>query len=262
MNDDAVIIAIGRELINGRTLDTNSNYLARNITLLGARVSGIHVIDDVSRDIVKTIKTTLASKPALIITTGGLGPTADDMTLEAVAKAVNKSLVKNKKAMTMLEKRYDELYRKGLLHTKGWNEGRIKMGILPAGAKPLENPVGTAPAAFLKKGTTAIFCLPGVPAEAKAIFDTSILDWIKKHVSNNVWFEKSIRTKSYDESILRILLDKVSAAFPDVYIKSSPAGFLKEKSLEVFFTSVGKNRTLVEDRVYGAMDMLQQLMRK
>ncbi len=261
MNHDVVIIAVGRELVNGRTLDTNSNYLARNITILGTRVSSIHVIDDVSTDIIKTIRTALASKPSLIITTGGLGPTVDDMTLEAVAKALHKRLVKNRKALEMLKKRYEELYRKDLLHTKGWNKGRIKMGIMPAGAKPLKNPVGSAPAVFLKKNNTAIFCLPGVPAEAKAIFDAHILDWIKQHVSNSFWFEKSLRTKSYDESVLRILLDKVSAAFPDVYIKSSPAGFLKEKSLEVFFTSVGRNKAYVEDRVKGAMDMLKQLMR-
>ncbi len=260
MSNDVVIIAIGRELLNGRTLDTNSNYLARNITILGTRVASIHVIDDVSTDIVKTVRMALASKPSLIITTGGLGPTVDDMTLEAVAKALHKRLVKNKKAMAMLEKRYGELYRRGLLHTKGWNEGRIKMGIMPARTKPLKNPVGTAPAAFLKEKNTAIFCLPGVPAEAKAIFDTYILDWIKRHISKNFWCEKFLLTKSYDESVLRILLDKISAAFPDVYIKSSPAGFLKEKSLEVFFTSVGKDRAYVEDRVKGAMDMLKRLM--
>ena len=260
MNKDVIIIAIGRELVNGRTLDTNSRYLARNMTILGLRVASIHVIDDIPADIVKTIKRALAEKPWLVITTGGLGPTVDDMTLQAVAKALNKGLVKNKKAMAMLGKRYDELYRKGLLHTKGWNEGRIKMGIMPAGAKPLKNPVGTAPAAFIKKDGTALFCLPGVPAEAQAFFDTSILAWIKQHAANSFWFEQSLVTKSYDESVLRILLDKVSAAFPDVYIKSSPAGFLKEKSLEVFFTSAGKDKAYVRDRVNGAMDRVKKLL--
>lgn len=258
--NDVVIIAIGRELVNGRILDTNSNYLARNITILGARVSSIHIIDDVSADIIKTIRMALASKPALIITTGGLGPTVDDMTLQAVATAIGRRLVKNKKALAILEKRYDELYRKGLLHTKGLNEGRIKMAIIPAGAMPLKNPVGTAPAVFVKKDRTAIFCLPGVPAEAKAIFDKYILDWVKRHVPNGYWVEKSILTSSYDESVLRALLDKVSAAFPEVYIKSSPAGFLKEKSLEVFFTSVGKDSVCTGKRVQGAVDLLKQLM--
>lgn len=260
MNPDVVIIAVGRELVSGRTLDTNSNYLARNCTMLGLRVTGIHVIDDIPADIIKTMKTALASKPLLIITTGGLGPTADDMTLAAVARALNRSLVKNKRAVAMLEQRYAELYRKGLLHTKGWNEGRIKMALLPARGTPLKNPVGTAPAAMLTHNRTAIFCLPGVPAEARGIFDLWITAWIQRHGPDNVWYEQSLQTKSYDESVLRGLLDKISAAFPDVYIKSSPAGFLKEKSLEVFFTSVGTDRALVKQRVRDAMDMLNNLM--
>jgi nicotinamide-nucleotide amidase len=260
MNNEVVIVAIGRELLTGRTLDTNSNYFAKNVTILGARVSSIHIVDDVLEEIVKVVRWILKSKPAVIITTGGLGPTVDDMTLQAIAKALGRKLVKNKAALSMLEQRYNELYDKGLLHTKGWNEGRIKMGIIPQGSKPLKNPVGTAPAVQIKVNNTAIFCVPGVPAEAKAIFDTYIINWIKQHVSSGYWIEHSILTKSYDESVLRTLIDKVSSTFPDVYIKSSPAGFLKEKSLEVFFTSVGKDKAYVEQRVREAMSMLNQLM--
>lgn len=260
MKNEVIIIAIGRELLTGRTLDTNSNYLAKNVTILGARVSHIHIVDDILDEIVKIIRWALKSKPSVIITTGGLGPTADDMTLQAIAKALGRRLVKNKKALSMLEDRYNELYNKGLLHTKGWNEGRLKMGIMPAGSKPLKNPVGTAPAVFIKVNKTAIFCLPGVPAEAKAIFDSYIIEWIKEHVSEGYWVERSILTGSYDESVLRTLIDKVSSVFPDVYIKSSPAGFLKEKSLEVFFTSVGKDRPYVEERINEAIKMLNQLM--
>ncbi|MGC8900568.1 MAG: competence/damage-inducible protein A [bacterium] len=260
MKNEVVIISIGRELLTGRTLDTNSNYLAKNITALGVRVSSIHTVDDVLKEIVREIRWVIRSKPAVIITTGGLGPTADDMTLQAVAKALNRRLVKNKKALSMLEARYNELYAKGLLHTQGWNEGRIKMGIMPSGSKPLKNPVGTAPAVFLKEGNTVIFCIPGVPAEAKAIFEMYITDWIKHNISTGYWVERSILTKSYDESVLRTLIDRVSSAFPDVYIKSSPAGFLKEKSLEVFFSATGKDEARVRERVNMAVDMLNQLM--
>ena len=63
--NNVIIVAIGRELVNGRTLDTNSRYLARNITILGLRVASIHVIDDVPEDIVKTIRSALAEKPSL-----------------------------------------------------------------------------------------------------------------------------------------------------------------------------------------------------
>lgn len=260
MSNDVVIIAIGKELLTGRTLDTNSNYIAKNVTALGVRVSCIHTVDDVLKDIVREIKWALKLKPSIIITTGGLGPTADDMTLQGVALALNKRLVKNRKAHSMLKTRYNELYNKGLIHTKGWNEGRIKMGIMPAGSKPLKNPVGTAPAVLLKKDYTAIFCIPGVPSEARAIFDTYIAEWIKHNLSVGYRVERLISTRNYDESVLRTLIDKVSAAFPDIYIKSSPKGFLKEKSLEVFFSAVGKDKTKVTDRIDKAVDMLNQLM--
>ncbi|MCL5278150.1 MAG: molybdopterin-binding protein [Deltaproteobacteria bacterium] len=262
MTDDVIIIAIGRELVNGRTLDTNSNYIAKSITKLGARVRGIHITDDVRTEIVGAVRTALAMKPALVITTGGLGPTADDMTLGSVAGALGRRLVKNKEAMSMLGKRYNALYDKGLLHTKGLNEGRTKMAVMPAGARPLENPVGTAPAVVMHKAHTVIFCLPGVPAEAKAVFDTHVADWVRRHLSKGYWLERSVLTDSYDESVLGALLDRVSASFPDVYMKSSPAGFLKEKSLEVFFTSVGKDRASAEKRIAGAIDMVNRLMHK
>jgi len=257
---DVIIIAIGRELISGRTVDTNSNYLAKNISALGARVSGIHIIDDNITDIVRELKQALLSKPALIITTGGLGPTADDMTLKAVSKALGKRLVKNKDALKMVKSRYHELYRKGLLNTDELIEGRIKMAIIPSGAKPLPNPVGTAPAVFITHDYSVIFCLPGVPAETKAIFNMYILQWVKQHISKGYCVEKSIMASSYDESALVALLDKVSAMYPDVYIKSSPTGFLKEKSPEIFFTSVGGNKAYTEERVENAVNTLKQLM--
>lgn len=258
--NDVKIISVGRELITGRTADTNSNYLARQITLLGARVSSVHVIDDVLSDIVKTLKFSLKQKPALIITTGGLGPTRDDMTLEGVAKALGKRLEGNKRALTMIKKRYDMLYRQGLLHTAGLNEARIKMSILPSGAKPITNPAGTAPGVFINHGKTAIFCLPGVPSEMKGIFEMHIYGWINAHISNGVWFEKMINVKSHDESILRGFIDQVAKTYPEVYIKSSPAGFDKVKSLDVFFTSTGKSKANVQSRVNKAVRMLNGIM--
>ncbi|MCL4478883.1 MAG: molybdopterin-binding protein [Deltaproteobacteria bacterium] len=259
--NDVKIISIGRELITGRTVDTNSNYLARQITLLGAAVSSVYVIDDVLSDIVKTLKFSLKQKPALIITTGGLGPTRDDMTLKGVAKALGKRLEGNKRALTMIRKRYDMLYRQGLLHTAGLNEARIKMSILPSGAKPITNPAGTAPGVLIHHGETAIFCLPGVPSEMKGIFEMHIYGWIKTHISNGVWFEKMINVNNHDESILRRFIDRTAQMYPEVYIKSSPAGFDKVKSLDVFFTSTGKNKAYVQSRVNKAMKMLKSLIR-
>lgn len=260
--NDIIIIAVGRELLSGRTLDTNSNYLAKAVTIAGLRVSGIHTIDDVEADIIKTVKRSLTEKPAVIIMTGGLGPTADDRTLRSVAKALGKRFVKNKEALFLIRKRYDELSGKGLLPAGGLNKGRMKMAYMPSGAMPLSNPAGTAPAAFINHKSTALFCLPGVPAEMKSITVAHVLPWIKQHLPAGYRVERSVMTGYYDESVLRNVLDKISAAYPDVYIKSSPAGFLKEKSLEVFFTSSGRDKSFVEKRVGEAVGMLEKMIHK
>jgi nicotinamide-nucleotide amidase len=81
------IIAVGKEILRGRTLDTNSNWIARMISALGGKVARITVVDDLIPEIVKELKTSLNNRPKVIITTGGLGPTFDDRTLEAVARA-------------------------------------------------------------------------------------------------------------------------------------------------------------------------------
>ncbi|MEM3545850.1 MAG: nicotinamide mononucleotide deamidase-related protein [Candidatus Bathyarchaeia archaeon] len=214
------ILTIGNELLIGKILNTNAQWLSRRITSLGGRVTRIITIGDDVNEISTTIRDCLSRKPDFIITVGGLGPTFDDKTLEGVAYAVNVKLEVNEEALKMVKMKYESLGR-----ARGekieLTPPRIKMATLPRSAKPLRNPVGTAPGVLLEADGVTIICLPGVPEEMKAIFEDSISPIIRGR-SKLVFCEKSLRLEGIYESDLAPIIDQVLKMNPKVYIKSHP----------------------------------------
>jgi len=214
------ILTIGNELLIGKILNTNAYWLSKRITSLGGRVTRIITIEDNVNEISSTIRDCLARKPDFIITVGGLGPTFDDKTLEGVAHALNLRLEVNKEALDMVRMKYESLGR-----IRGekieLTPARIKMATLPEKAKPIKNPVGTAPGVLLEVGGVTIICLPGVPEEMKAIFEEHISPIIRER-SKLVFYEKSLRLENIYESDLAPIIDQVLSINPRVYIKSHP----------------------------------------
>ncbi|MBS7612082.1 competence damage-inducible protein A [Candidatus Bathyarchaeota archaeon] len=214
------ILTIGNELLIGKILNTNAHWLSRRITNLGGRVTRIITIGDDVGEISSTVRDCLARKPDFIITVGGLGPTFDDKTLEGVARALNLSLKVNSEALNMVKMKYESLGR-----ARGekieLTPARIKMATLPEKAKPLTNPVGTAPGVLLETDGVTIICLPGVPEEMKAIFEDSI-SLIIRGKSKLIFCEKSLRLEGIYESDLAPIIDQVLKMNPRVYIKSHP----------------------------------------
>lgn len=214
------ILTIGNELLIGKILNTNAQWLSRRITSLGGRVTRIITIGDDVDEISTTIRDCLSRKPDFIITVGGLGPTFDDKTLEGVAYAVNVKLEVNEEALKMVKMKYESLGR-----ARGekieLTPPRVKMATLPKGSKPLRNPVGTAPGVLLEADGVAIVCLPGVPEEMKAIFEDSIGPIIRGK-SKLFFCEKSLRLEGIYESDLAPIIDQVLKMNPKVYIKSHP----------------------------------------
>jgi molybdenum cofactor synthesis domain-containing protein len=129
----AWIISIGSELLVGRVVNTNASWLARRLTFMGFTVDRIIVVPDVVSDIVEEVKRGLG-RVRLIVSTGGLGPTHDDVTMEAMAVAIGKPLVLNREAELLLREFYS---KKGLPLTKE----RLKMAYMPEGCRALRNPV-------------------------------------------------------------------------------------------------------------------------
>ncbi|MGH8057887.1 MAG: molybdopterin-binding protein, partial [Candidatus Entotheonellia bacterium] len=111
----AEIIAVGREILRGRVLDTNSNWLAKELAALGGDLSRICTIDDLPAEIVRELQTAVHLGAGVILTTGGLGPTFDDRTLEGIARAIDRPLVRHEAAYQFVAETYRRLHAQGII---------------------------------------------------------------------------------------------------------------------------------------------------
>jgi len=214
------ILAIGNELLAGDVLDTNSHWLCRQLAGRGACVSRMATLPDDVATIGEALLAALNRRPALIVTCGGLGPTADDLSVAAQAAALRRALVENPTAYAMVRDFYAALFRRGEVTTPDMTPARAKMAVLPADAEPLPNSVGAAPGVLMVEGETLIATLPGVPAEMKAIFEESLWPRVAARFSGQAYAERVIQTNCWDESIMAPAVDAVAARHPRVYVKS------------------------------------------
>jgi len=256
------IVCIGNELLIGKTINTNAQWLAKRITTLGLSVTRVTVVGDQIEEIASAIKETLQRKPIFIITTGGLGPTFDDKTLEGIAKALNRSLQVHEEALKMIERKYQQYAEKGLVKEKvELTSPRVKMATLPEGATPLPNPIGTAPGVLLKQNNTTIIALPGVPAEMEAIFDDSVVPLLKEVSGNVTFYEASVSVTGIMESDVAPIIDKTMHDNPYVYIKSHPhRGGEGVPHLELHFSTTAEDSNIAKKRVSRALLQITELI--
>lgn len=262
MVKDVEIISVGNELLIGKTLNTNAQWLAKRTTSLGLCVGRITVIGDEVEEIAKTIREAFNRNLAFIITTGGLGPTFDDKTLEGIAKALNSKLAVNEEALKMVEDKYAEYAEKTGRKKLELTPPRTKMAKLPAGAKPLHNLVGTAPGVVLRKGDVTVFVLPGVPCEMEAIFENSLLPVLKAAAGNRMFFETSLYVTGVMESEMAPLIDQVMHDNPHIYVKSHPMGAEKKPSLELHLSTTSKDFKDAEKRVGKVLVQLVEMVKE
>jgi len=225
----AEIITIGDELLTGNTIDSNSAFIAQKLTERGYWVKRITTVGDDVEDIKSVIREALPRKPEVLIIAGGLGPTHDDVTMIAVAKALGVELELREDALRRIEEFYLELYEKGFIDDPEINEARKKMAYLPKGAEMLNNPVGAAPGAFLSYENTKIFVLPGMPREMKAMLENEVLP----RLGRRVFIQKKLLAEITDESKLAPILNETLSKFR-VKIHSSPKGFGKYIGIILF----------------------------
>ncbi|RLG78196.1 MAG: competence damage-inducible protein A [Thermoprotei archaeon] len=214
----AWLFTLGNEVVQGRVVNTNATYLGRRLFLLGFDVQGnISLIDEVNL-VAKYLKIVLSDKPSIIVTSGGLGPTYDDRTLEAVAKASERSLRLDEEALRMIEEKY-------AVRNMPMTEERVKMAYLPEGAVPIPNPVGTAPGSWLKVGETVIVSLPGVPRELEAMWEGWVEPRIRESFNLKVRLaERIFRVVGVPESSAAKIVKDVLKRYSNVYIKTHPKG--------------------------------------
>lgn len=214
------ILVIGNEVLAGDVLDTNSHWLCQQFAARGARVTRITVVPDDVGVIGEALLAALGRHPALVITCGGLGPTADDLTLAAIAQALGRPLHEDPVAYAMVRDLYALLHARGHVTTAEMTPARAKMARLPAGARALANTVGAAPGVLMTHDDVLIACLPGVPAEMKDIFHHALWPRLAAAFSGAAYAERTVATDCRDESILAPAVDAVAARHPQVYVKS------------------------------------------
>ena len=168
----AEIITIGTELLLGETVDTNTRFIARTLRGLGVDLFRTSSIGDNADRIAQAIRESMA-RAEIVLTTGGLGPTVDDPTRQAVAQAVGVEVEYHPELWEQIAAR---VARYGRTPT----ENQKRQAYLPAGAIAIDNPVGTAPAFIVETGRNAILSLPGVPREMETLMAQAVIPYLQK----------------------------------------------------------------------------------
>jgi nicotinamide-nucleotide amidase len=203
----AAILTIGTELTRGEILDSNAAWLATELTEAGFTVKAIDTVPDDLPAVVAAFQR-LAATARIVVVTGGLGPTTDDLTAAAAAQAAGVELVRDESSVLAIRRRVES--RGGTM-----NAGHEKQADVPAGAEILPNSQGTAPGFAVHLGGSTALCLPGVPREMKEMFLEQVLPRIRSHGESNT-HQIVLRTYGMGESAVGLALDGVEAAFPGV----------------------------------------------
>ncbi|RLE81038.1 MAG: hypothetical protein DRJ36_01710 [Thermoprotei archaeon] len=254
------LITIGYEILDGKILNTNSKWLAERITSMGGRVDRMITVGDDIAEIAWAVRESIKSGVDWIITSGGLGPTYDDLTLRGVAKALKRKLVLNREALRMLKKRYKELYERGVIPSPELTPQRIKMAMLPRGGRPLRNEVGSAPGVLLRSGRTRIVCLPGVPSELKSIFENEVKPLIEKSLKKVFRVERWFEVRGIAESTLAPRIETLRSGSPDVYIKSHPRMEEGRSMIRLQLISAANRLKTAERRVEKVAESLRRMV--
>ena len=251
------LIAVGREILRGRVLDTNSNWLAKELTGMGGEVSRICVVDDVPREIARELDSTIRYGADVIFTTGGLGPTFDDRTLESIAQALDLPLVRHDAAYAFVAETYRRLHATGAIADQTMLPSREKMAMLPRGAEMLPNPTGSAPGMLLHWRQRLIIAMPGPPGEMRPMFQESVAPLLRQRWAGRCRIEIAVQTDVSDESLLNPLFERVMAAVAGSYLKADPKGFGPGVRLVVYITGEGADEDTAQAIVRRARDHLK-----
>ncbi len=211
----AEIVCLGNELLIGVTINTNGTFIGEKLTKLGYEVRRTTCIRDDLELASAFFKEVFSRKPDVIIVSGGLGPTYDDIQLEVLGKALEAPLIEDEQAVRQLEVYYGKRNFK-------LSKERRKMALFPKGATILNNRVGGAPGCHIQYAGMDIFSVPGVPTEMEDILLNHVIPILNKKVENSL-FELKFQILNCSESEIAPCINDVKSHFPDLYIKSHPA---------------------------------------
>ncbi|MFA4965021.1 MAG: molybdopterin-binding protein [Thermoleophilia bacterium] len=250
------IVSAGNEVLIGDVLDTNTNWLCTEVTGRGGLVRRTVMLRDDIEAIAAELRGALARRPALVFTVGGLGPTSDDRTLEGVALGLGVELALHPGAERLVAARYAEFHARGFVPFAEMTESRRKMARLPAGAEPVVNPIGGAPAVLCERDGTSIVSLPGVPGELMAIVSQSLDDLFGRIFGSAHYEEHCLEVALQDESAIAAILQRAEADFPAVYVKSRAKVLGSTRVIRVTLSARGADEAAVSALLAPAAEQL------
>ncbi len=203
---NAEIITIGDELLIGMTIDTNSAWMGTELTNIGFNVYQITSISDNKEHILKAIDESF-SRSELVLVTGGLGPTSDDITKETIAEYFDAELVMDKEIYSNIEK---------MLRVRGleMNENNRRQALVPDKCLVLQNSRGTAPGMLFERSGHILVSMPGVPYEMKHIMENHVIPYIKNYFNREAIVYRLIMTYGTFEARLAEILSEFEAELP------------------------------------------------
>lgn len=236
-NLNAEVISIGTELLLGELTDTNSVYIARMLRDLGINLYYMTTVGDNQERISNAICAAL-SRAQVVITCGGLGPTVDDMTRQAVAEATRRGLVFHQHLLDQIATRFASF--KVIM-----SENNRRQAYVPENALPIENPVGTAPAFIVEHGNGVVISLPGVPREMKYLMTQNVLPYLQNKYQLGIIKARTLKTAGIGESTLDDLLGH------DILERSNPTVGLAAHSgqVDVRITAKADHAHLAEQMI-------------
>lgn len=234
------IVAVGTELLLGNIVNTNAQYLSQKLADLGIDVYYQLTVGDNLERLSETIKTSL-ERSELVVTSGGLGPTVDDITKEGVAKALGLKLLPHEESIRKIE---------GMFKAMNWpmTENNIRQGYIPEGASVLENDNGTAPGVLIEKDGKTVIMLPGPPRELYPMFESKVLPYLRNKANYTIK-SKMLRVIGVGESDAEDMLKEIFEA------QSNPTIAPYAKDGEVHLRITAKTESIEEaDKLIDEME--------
>jgi len=245
----AEIITIGDELLIGQTIDTNSAWMGAELSSAGFDIHRKITIRDNRSDILQALSDS-SGKSVVVLMTGGLGPTSDDITKQTLCEFFNTKLVLNEEVLDMIEKMM-------LRRNFPMNENNRKQAEVPESCMVLTNNAGTAPGMWFEKDDTIFISMPGVPVEMKYIMNQHVMPELKKRFTSQVIIHRNVMTYGTPEARLAEILAVFEAGLPGhiklAYLPSS--GIIKLR-----LTGSGTDHKSVSDSVEIQVDKLYNII--
>ena len=242
------IIAIGSELLTPHRVDSNSLYLTKQLNSIGIEVDFKVVAGDHEGHLEQVVKVAIG-RSSLVIATGGLGPTEDDITKKVFARVLHRQMVLEDQILKDIQSRFK---KRGM----EMPANNARQALVPVGAQVLENPTGTAPGLWIEEGDCTVILLPGVPSEMTAIFENSCLLLLEQQAGNTWMFTKVLKTTGMAES----QLDEQIAPIYTQYKNPVTTILASQGEVQIHLTGRGTTKKEAENLVNEVSDKIELVL--